>query len=189
MKIFVSDIISRVQLVIFHPKEFWKAQKEEEIGVTGLFFGFLFPLILAASILVFLGEFFRSAHFYIGFAVLKALREFVFFTLQFFVSVFFTNELMKTFGGEKNIGLARKLVAYSMTPFVIISMLTGLIQYFYLLDILGLYSFYIFWIGGKELLDLPEQKRDSYLIITILVNFFIFSFLSILLTKLLTAYF
>lgn len=171
------------------PKVFWKTQKEEESGVAGLFFAYLFPLILVASGLVFVGEFFRSAHFYIGFAVLKALRELVFFTSQFFVSAFFTNELMKTFGGEKNIGIARKLVAYSMTPFIIVSMLTGLIKYFYLLDFLGMYSFYIFWIGGKELLELPEQKRDSYLIITIVVNFFIFSFMSILLTKLLTVYF
>lgn len=181
--------MNRIQQVILHPKTFWKEQNEEEIGVAGLFFGYLFPLILASSVLVFLGEFFRSTHFYVGFAALKALRELIFFSFLFFISVFFTNELMKTFGGEKNIGMARKLVAFSMTPFILVSMLTGLIQYFYLLDFLGLYSFYIFWIGGKELLDLPGQKLDSYLIITILVNFFIFSFLSILLAKLLTAYF
>jgi hypothetical protein len=56
-------------------------------------------------------------------------------------------------------------------------------------DILGMYSFYLFWLGAKELVKLPENKEHSYILITIVVNFFVFSFLSILLSKLLNAYY
>ena len=59
----------------------------------------------------------------------------------------------------------------------------------YVVDILGLYGFYIFWVGVNELLVFPENKKSSYALLTIAVNFFVFSFLSIVLTKLLAAYY
>lgn len=171
------------------PKSFWVSKKETTESLVELFTSFLLPLFVAASLAVFLGEFFRSSHFYLGFAVLKALRKIVLFGLAYFISVYFATTLMKTFGAEKNIDVARQLVAYSLTPLLLISMVTGLFPFLYVLDILGLYSFYIFWTGVSELLTFPEQKREKYILITILVIFFIFTFLSIFLSKLLTAYF
>ena len=109
--------------------------------------------------------------------------------LQYLIGVYITNELIKTFKGQKDIVSVRKLVLFSMTPFLLVSIVTGLFQFLYVLDILGVYSFYIFWLGANELLDLPKEKKDSYIIITIIVNFFVFSFLSILLSNLLKAYF
>jgi len=189
MDISFSNIVNRVKEIIINPKGFWLSQKENTESQFTLLTGYLIPLTLIAAIAVFLGEFFRSSHFYIGYAVLKAAREVVMLLLQYFIAVFFTNELIKTFGGVKNIDISRKLVAYSLTPFFIVSAVTGLFPFLYVLDVLGVYSFYIFWLGGKELLVFPEQKRDSYLLITIVVTFFIFSFLSIILSKLLTAYY
>ncbi len=92
---------------------------------------------------------------------------------------------MKTFGAEKNIDLARKLVVYSMTPMLLVSVITALFPFLYVVDIFGIYSFYLFWIGAKELLTFPENKEHSYIILTIVVNFFIFSFLSVFLSKVL----
>lgn len=189
MKFKLSEIIDRIGEIILNPKTFWKSQKETDERLSVLLGGHFLPLLLIVVLVVFLGEFFRSAHFYGGFAALKAVRKFVLFILEFFVAVYITNVLIKTFDGEKNIRLSRQLVTYSFTPFLLVSMVTGLFPFLYPLDILGAYSFYIFWIGGKEILTLPEEKRDSYLVLTIIVNFFVFSFLSILLTKLLTAYY
>ena len=189
MKFTFSNIIDRVKEILLNPKTFWITNKDEEENQSQLFTGYLIPFLISVSLAVFLGEFFRSTHFYMGFAVLKAVREMVLFLLQYFIAVYFTNELMKTFGANKNIEISRRLVAYSLTPLFLVSIVTGLFPFLYALDVLGIYSFYIFWIGGKELLVFPDQKRDSYLIITIVVNFFVFSFLSILLSKLLTAYY
>lgn len=184
-----SNLINRVKEIILTPNSFWIKTKSEQENQTEIFTGFLIPLLIIVSAAVFLGEFFRSTHFYMGFAILKAIREMVLFLLQYFIAVYFTNTLMKTFGAEKNIQIARILVAYSLTPFFLVSIVTGLFQFLYAIDILGVYSFYIFWVGGRELLVFPDQKRDSYLIITIVVNFFIFSFLSIMLSKLLEFYY
>lgn len=189
MKFLVSNIAIRVQEAIFNPIEFWKSRKDSNENQPAILIRYFLPILIVVAVAVFLGELFTSSYFYVSFAAFKAVREIVLFLLQYFIAVFFTNELMKTFGGQKNIGIAQKLVAYSLTPLLLVSMVTGLFQFLYVLDILGIYSFYVFWIGGKELLVFPEQKRHSYLLITIVVNFFIFSFLSITLSKLLTAFF
>lgn len=189
MEIKFSEIISKAKEVVLNPKTFWKSQKEKKEELPILLGTYFFPLLLIVVLVVFLGEFFRSYHFYIVFALLKAIRKFVLFTLAFFSTVYFTNTLIKTFGGEKDIKITRQLITYSFTPFLLVSLVTGLFPFLYPLDILGVYSFYIYWIGGKEMLTFPVEKRDSYLILTMVVNFFIFSLLSVILSKLLTVYF
>lgn len=184
----LKNIFLSIQDIVVKPKEFWALQKENEIKSQKLLSKYFFPLLLLAVLAVFTGEFFRSNHFYAGFALMKAGREFLLFLLQYFISVFFTNTLIKTFGGKKNKKTAQMLVVFSLTPFLLVSIITGLFPFLYVLDALGLYSFYIFWLGAKELLDFPQRKLEKYALSTILVNFFIFSFLSVLLSKLLTAY-
>lgn len=185
----LSNIKNQVQRLILHPKDFWKDQKNEITSAGKLFFSYVFPLALVSAALVFIGEFYRSTHFYVVFAALKAMREILLFSLLFFLAVFFATEFMKTFGGEKNKVTAAKLVAYSMTPILLLSMITGLMQYFYFLDIAGLYGGYLFWLGGRELTELPEQKRDSYLFITLFVILVVFVLLSVILSKLITAFY
>ncbi len=189
MKIVFSNIIDNCKQIIINPKSFWISKKEDFDSPAKLLFGFLLPIIIVVATAVFLGEFFRSSDFYVGTALLKSLRIIVLFLLQYYIATFFTNELIKTFGSEKNIDISRNLVAYSLTPFLLVSIVTGLIPFFYVMGILGLYSFYIFWVGVKELLVFPENKKSSYRLITIVVTFFVFSFLSITLSKLITAYY
>ena len=188
MSVLLSNLFLRIQDIILKPATFWKIQKENKLKTRNLFPGYLIPLILIAGIAVFIGEFFRSNHFYAGFALLKAAREILLFLLQYVLAVFFTSYLMKTFGGKKNRDAARELVVFSLTPFLLVSVVTGLFPFLYVLDALGLYSFYIFWTGARELLGFPQRQFEKYALTTILMNFFIFSFLSILLSKLLTAY-
>lgn len=189
MEILLLKIIGRIKEIILNPKRFWSEQKGKQESQFELLTGYFFPVLLIIAIAVFLGEFIRSIHFYGGYAVLKAIREIVLFVLQYFIAVFFTNELIKTFGGEKNLAISRQLVVFSLTPFLLVSLITGLFPFLYIVDFLGVYSFYIFWLGVKELLVFPEQKENSYILIVILVNFFVFGFLSIFLSKLVTAYF
>ena len=184
-----STIINQVKEIILNPKSFWISKKGTTESLTVLFGSFLLPLFAVVAVAVFIGEFFRSSHFYLGFALLKALRKMVLFGLAYFISVYFINTLMKTFGAEKNRDAARQLMAYSLTPLLVVSLVTGLFPFLYILNILGVYSFYIFWVGVSELLIFPEHKRENYILITLLVIFFIFIFLSIFLSKLLTVYF
>lgn len=183
-----SRIIADTKELILNPKGFWEGQKETDTGES-LFIGYLVPILFILSLAVFIGEFFRRSDFFFEYPILKAIREILLFVFQYFIGVFLTAELMKTFGGEKNTEVARELVVFSMIPLMLVSIVTGLFPFLYVLDIVGLYSFYVFWVGAKQLLKFPENKDHSYILITIVANFFVFSFLSIFLSKLLSVYY
>ncbi len=182
-KISFPVIYQQIKEVVTNPAQFWVKTKSENKSSADLLAGYYLPLVLVASLAVFLGTWIGSSHFYIGFAVLKAIRELVILVLQYLISVFFVNELITTFDGKKNIIAARKLVAYSLSPLLLVSIVTGLFPALYIVDILGLYSIYIFWVGAKELLNLPERKLSSYILISCLLGLFVLGFLSILLWK------
>ncbi|MCY1722509.1 Yip1 family protein [Prolixibacteraceae bacterium Z1-6] len=188
MDLSLSKIIAEIKVLVLKPKEFWEEQKDAS-GSNGVIFTYLLPIFVVLALSVFIGEFFKRTDFFIEYPLLKVVREILLFILLYIIGVFFTNELIKTFGGKKDIETARKLVGYSMSPLLLVSIVTGLFPFLYVVDILGLYSFYIFWVGAKELVKLPENKAHSYILITIVVNFFVFSFLSVFLSKLLTAYY
>jgi hypothetical protein len=175
--------------ILVKPKDFWKAKKDNPATPIELWWGYFIPLLILVALSVFVGEFFRRNDFFVEYPVLKALKVIVLFFLQYLISVFFTNELIKTFGGEKDLLSVRRLIVYSMTPLLLVSVITGLFPFLYVMDILGIYSFYIFWLGAKELLVIPDNKQNSYILITIVVNFFVFGFLSLFLSGLLLAYY
>lgn len=182
MEFSFAKVAVEIRELIFNPKGFWASQKEEEKSAS-LFVLYLSPLLVVLGVAVFVGEFFSRSDFFFEYPALIAVREIILFILQYFIGVFLTKVLMKTFGGEENIDLARKLVFYSMVPLLLISILTGLFQFFSDLNILGFYGVYIFWVGVKKLLVFPENKDHSYILIAILLNLFVFSFLSLSLSK------
>ena len=184
-----SGLFSRIKEIILNPKRFWSAKKDDQESLSEIWWSFFIPLLLALSVAVFTGEFFKRSDFFVEYPVLKALKITVLYVLQYLISAFLTNELIKTFGGSKNMVLVRKLVIFSMTPLLLVSLVTGLFPFLYVMDILGIYSLYIFWIGAKELIDIPENKKNSYVLITLVTNFFVFGFLSLFLSKLLIAYY
>jgi hypothetical protein len=188
MKDYFNHIFTLIKVVILEPKNFWNQQCEKEPGKQHLFTGFFLPLLIMVFLAVFVSELIRGTRFYLTFPLMKAGREVVLFLLQYVISVFLTNELIHTFGGIKNIFVARKLVVYSLIPFLMVSVITGMFPFLYVMDVLGLYGFYIFGMGVKTLLVFPERKQSSYVLVTILTNFFVFSFLSIFLTKLLSSF-
>jgi len=184
----VKNISGRIKILLLNPKEFWRARKLSGENQRQLLARYFFPLIILVSAAVFVGEYISSKHFYASYAVAKSGRTLILFTLQYFISIFFTYELIKPFGGKKDLPVVQKLVVYSLTPFLLVSLISGLFPVLYALNVLGLYGFYIFWVGVQENLDFPERKVSSYILTAILVNFFMFSFLSIFLSKLITAY-
>jgi hypothetical protein len=189
MVLSLKQIATNLNLVMLRPGEFWKRQKNDENSQYRLLTSYFVPLLICVAIAVFIGELVRSNHLYIVFPLLKSLRKIILITLYYLICVFFTNELMGVFGAEKNKQVARKLVVYSMTPFLLVSVVTGLFPFFYVLDVIVLYSFYIFWLGADELVSLKGRDLKKYAVVNIIVCFTLFSFLSIFLSKLLILYF
>jgi len=184
----IKNITGKFGILLIQPQKFWKQQKLSQGNSGELLKEFYLPLVVVLTVFIFIGTYFSSTHFYAGYALAKALKTFVLFGVQYFISVFFTRQLITSFKGKKDKQVVQVLVIYSFTPFLLTAAIVGLLPFLYPLKVLGLYGFYIFWLGVQELLEFPKRKETSFILTAILVNFFLFSFLNILLSKLVTAY-
>jgi len=179
-KIFIlaQEINVLAQELILNPRAFWKSHFDTRESQDELFKNILFPLLAVVCTAVFFGEFFRSDYFRIWVALLWVIREILLFATLYFVGVYGTNEFIKYLGFEEKIEPLQKLVAYSMVPFMLVSVVTGLFPFFYFLDIFGIYGFYIFTMGSNRLLSLPKEKRGSIILKIIIANWIVFGLLS-----------
>lgn len=185
MKELFLNIYTLSQELIVNPREFWKTHANSNESFEVLLKRLLLPLLTVVTAAVFLGEFFRSDYFRIWVAVLWALREIALFASLYFAGVYGTNEMIKYFGYEPKIEALKKLVSYSLVPFLLVSAVTGLFPFFYFLDIFGIYGFYIFLMGGRKLLSLPREKRDNLILKIVAANWIVFGLISFTLAKLL----
>lgn len=170
--------------LIVEPKKFWisKKEKTEDFNV---FKGYYIPFVVLVGIAIFLGELISSSEFLFSYAFVKSLREVAVYILQFYGAVYVTNELISGFKGQKNKEMVKQIVAYSLFPFIVASIITGLLPGLYVLSIVGLYGIFLFALGIQQCIELPEEYKVRYILITILVNFLIFALLNLVSWKLL----
>jgi len=176
--VLVQEINTLIQEMIFNPRAFWKSHNETRESQDELFKNLLYPLLAVVCTAVFLGEFFRSDYFRIWVAFLWAIREVMLFATLYFVGVYGSNEILKYYGYEGRTEPLKKLVAYSMVPFMLISVGTGIFPFFYFLDIFGIFGFYIFTVGSNRLLAIPKEKRGNLILKIIIANWIVFGLLS-----------
>jgi hypothetical protein len=185
LKELYSKIYVLIQELILNPRGFWRSNSHDGESQDDLFKNLLFPLLAVVCTAVFFGEFFRSDYFRIWVALLWVIREILLFASLYFIGVYGTNELIKYLGFEEKIEPLKKLVAYSMVPFMLISVGTGIFPFFYFLDIFGIYGFYIFTMGSNKLLSFPKEKRGNIILKIIVANWIVFGLISFTLAKLL----
>jgi len=184
-----KKIFNRIRDVLLSPTEFWKSVKEENLLPLKLLAGYFIPFVAIASLAVFIGTWFSSAHFYVGFALLKSLRELILFILFVYISIIILNSLAPLFEGKKNLPVVHGLVIYSLTPFLIVSIVTGFFPGLYIINVLGLYGVWILRIGIKELDFIPERKQAGFIAVSVLLCLFVLGFLSVILWKIFTFFY
>ena len=179
-----TRLLNESRQLILEPKKFWLTKKlhAEDTDVLKRFY---LPLVGLVGLAIFLGELITSSELLLSYALFKSLREVLVYVLQFYGAVYVTNELISGFKGEKNKALVKLIVAYSMFPFLLASFITGLFPGLYVLSVIGFYGVFLFIMGVREYITVPEDYLPRYIIITILVNFLIFALLNLISWKLL----
>jgi len=85
-----------------------------------------------------------------------------------YVVALIVDALAPTFSGRKNFESALKVTAYSYTPFWICGIFL-LIPGLRFLTILGLYGFYLLWLGLPLLMKSPQDKSLAYTAAVVIV--------------------
>ena len=98
-----------------------------------------------------------------------AVIAFVMAIVGVFLLSFVANWLAPKFGGRDNFPAAFRLVAYSMTASWVAAIF-GLVPSLALIgSLIGLYSFYLYYLGAEPVMGVPKDKTLGYTVVTVLV--------------------
>lgn len=174
--------------LITHPARFWHRQSAG--GFTKPAFGrFFLPWALLTGLAVLLGELLWGSEILWSFVLIKALRETVSYLLLYFLSSAVVYKLLGNFKGGASRAALNSVLAYSLLPFLMASIITGLFPGLYIVGIVGLYGFYLLILGTQLCLEVPKENQSRFIILSILMIVLIFGTVNMISWKLFQAYF
>jgi hypothetical protein len=184
------DIVSRVKGIVLKPKDEWTTIKGEDTPIATLFTGYAMILAAIPAIAHFIGlgilgrriPFVGWIRYPMGKAFLYAILSYVFSLASVYLLGFIINALAPTFGSKQNMQNAMKLAVYTWTPAWIAGALNIYTQLAILAFLASLYCIYVLYLGFSEpLMDTPNDKVVTYLIVSIVVAFILMIVASVIL--------
>jgi hypothetical protein len=169
-----KSLVERAKAIILTPKDEWPKIAAETTSQRDILVKYAIPLAAIGPVASFLGgQIFGYGAF--GFSyrpglvagLSTALITFVFGLIGLFLISLIADWLAPKFDGESNKLQAFKLVAYSYTASWLAGIF-GLIPSLTIFGLLGLYSFYLLYLGATPLMKVPQEKSGGYTAVTVL---------------------
>jgi hypothetical protein len=173
-------LVARVKGILLQPKSEWLKIDGEFATTKSLFTRYAMILAAIGPVCSLLGGQLMpimGMKLSIVGAIVVALVSYGMSLLGVFLLGLIINALAPNFGGTANRVQAMKLAVYSWTAAWLAGVF-GLIPMLGILAILGLYSFYLLFVGLPILMKVPEDKKVGYFIVTVIagvVMYFIIS--------------
>jgi len=172
------NLVQRAKNIITSPKTEWEVVANEEPNTTEILFSYVLPLALIPAVAAFLGSLIFM-QFSFGFAFAMGIgMAIVYFTVLFvsiLLSAFIIDAFATSFGSQKNFGKSLQLVAYSVTPAMLLGALNFIPVLGWLLYLVGFgYGVYLMYLGLGPIKQTVEDKKVVYLVVSILVIMFLF---------------
>jgi predicted PurR-regulated permease PerM len=98
-----------------------------------------------------------------------AIYQLVMPLVSIVIASYVVNELAEKFNSVKNLNNAFKLVVFASTPSLLAAIIANLSLLLSWVGLFGLYSIYLFWIGISEMMETPDDKRLTYVLVAALV--------------------
>jgi len=170
------SLIDRVKNIILTPKSEWPVIDREPGDVVYIFTNYVAILAAIPAICGFIGlsivgmsvPGLGSVRMPVVSGLLNAIVSYLFTFVSVYVVALIVDALASTFSGRKNFESALKVTAYSYTPFWICGIFL-LIPGLRFLTILGLYGFYLLWLGLPLLMKSPQDKSLAYTAAVVIV--------------------
>jgi Yip1-like protein len=170
------SLIDRVKNIILTPKSEWPVIDREPGDVVYIFTNYVAILAAIPAICGFIGlsivgmsvPGLGSVRMPVVSGLLNAIVSYLFTFVSVYVVALIVDALASTFSGRKNFESALKVTAYSYTPFWICGIFL-LIPGLRFLTIVGLYGFYLLWLGLPLLMKSPQDKSLAYTAAVVIV--------------------
>ncbi len=165
-----KKIVNRVQGVLLKPEATWNEISSEQTSVTLIYKEYLIFLAAIPAISGFLGAIFKGTAFFQ--ALWWAILFYVFSLGGVWLSVVLVKSIANNFKIKNDQLAAQKLVSYAYTAFFVAGIFLLIPPLFWLV-ISGVYGFYLYALGVPKILDVPQQERVNFTVITIFAFIFV----------------
>ncbi|MBE0674685.1 MAG: YIP1 family protein [Bacteroidales bacterium] len=153
--------------LIIRPEMAWKIIHTENRPITDIRGSFFLPLVSLTAVSAFFGSlFFTHGGLSLFYPVFMAARYFLLFLTVTYISAIILNEITNALDLGKDFVRAFKLIGYSLAPLYICQIISLLFESLLFVNLLSLYSLYIFWIGMEKMTNPPEHKKMPLMIAT-----------------------
>jgi len=165
---------NRIKDLLFKPNDTWNEIKGEETNIKDFLLSYVLIIAAVPAISQFLGYFvvgglFRIYNLHFFKAILNSVIVYIFSVASIYLTAFIMDQLAVQYGGQKNLNNSIKLIAYSMTPYWIASVLYIIPPLAPVSFLAAIYGFFIMYLGIPILIEVPKEKSFLYLIITIII--------------------
>jgi hypothetical protein len=168
------DIVERTKAILLTPQSEWLVIERESGDPAYLFTSYVAILAAIPAVCGFIGLSLIGrtlplvGTIRVGFVsgLVSAIASYVLAFVTVYVLGLIIDALAPTFEGKKNQPNALKLAVYSMTPAWVAGVFS-LIPGLRFLGILGLYGFYLLWVGLPLLMKSPQEKSTVYAAATV----------------------
>ena len=175
------NLSERVKGILLNPKQEWQTISKETTAIQELYKTYVAILaaigpvasIIGMSIVGISIPFAGSFRVSIFTSISSAIVHYILTLVGVYVLALIIDALAPTFSGQKNLNQAFKVAAYSYTPGWVVGVV-GIIPSLSPLMILGLYGFYLLYLGLPVLMESPQEKSVGYTIAVIIAAIVIF---------------
>jgi hypothetical protein len=179
-----ARLVNRVKAILLQPKLEWAVIDKEQTDIATLYRTYVIPLAAIGPIASFIGAALVGpgvpgvVRTPIVTALVGAIIAFALALVGVYVIAQVADNMAPTYGGTRNLTQAFKVAAYSSTAqwlagiFAILPGLRGL-------SILGLYSFYLLYLGLPVLMKVPQEKALPYTGAVVVVSLIVFVVIAI----------
>jgi hypothetical protein len=180
------DLGNRIKRILLSPRTEWPVIDAEPTTPAQLYTGYIMPLAAVGPIARIIGysvfgitvPFVGTYRVPIGTAITSSLVSYVLTLAGIYVLALIIDGMAPTFNGQRSPIQALKLAAYSSTAAWVAGIFL-LVPGLRLLTVLGLYSFYLLYLGLPVLMRSPREKTVTYTVVIVLAAIVLFMLIGI----------
>jgi hypothetical protein len=181
------NLVDRVKRILLSPRTEWEVIEAEVTTPAALYTSYVMPLAAIGPVAEVIGysvfgltvPFLGTYRVPIGSAITTAIVRYILVLIGTYLLGLIIDGLAPTFGAQRNPIQALKLAAYSSTAFWVAGVF-ALVPGLRLLQILGLYSLYLLYLGLPTLMKAPRGKAVEYTVVVVLAAVVLFMLIGVI---------
>jgi hypothetical protein len=151
---------SSLKTILLDPVKAWETIDSDNRSVNVLRDSYLFPLLILVSASAFAGSLlFTNTELSPVYSIFVGIKQFALLIFTVYVTTYILGEITFPLDIGRDFLISFRLIVFSITPFLLCQVLSGIFESLLFVNVMGLYGLYVFWTGAERLLNPPQYKK------------------------------